>query len=106
MQGQKYIKELVEDIHSATVATIATDGHPQTRIIDMMLWNEEGVYFLTARGKEFYAQLMEQKFVAISATKAKRAVSLRGSVKNIHHRLLDEIFEKNPYMQQIYYYSA
>lgn len=102
MQGQKYIKELVEDIHSATVATIATDGHPQTRIIDMMLWDEEGVYFLTARGKEFYAQLMEQKFVAISATKAKRAVSLRGSVKNIHHRLLDEIFEKNPYMKQIY----
>lgn len=102
MQGQKYIRELVEEIHSATIATIGTDGHPQTRIIDMMLWDEEGVYFLTARGKEFYAQLMEQKFVAISATKAKRAVSLRGSVKNIHHRLLDEIFEKNPYMKQIY----
>ena len=34
--GLKYIKLLVEDIHSTTVATIGTDGHPQTRIIDMM----------------------------------------------------------------------
>ena len=36
--GLKYIKLLVEDIHSTTVATIGTDGHPQTRIIDMMYY--------------------------------------------------------------------
>ena len=26
---QKYLKILVEDIHSTTVATIGADGHPQ-----------------------------------------------------------------------------
>lgn len=31
-----------EYIHSATVATIGCNGYPQTRIIDMMLWNENG----------------------------------------------------------------
>lgn len=36
--GLKYIKLLVEDMHSTTVATIGTDGHPQTRIIDMMYY--------------------------------------------------------------------
>lgn len=56
----KYLKMLVEDIHSTTVATIGADGHPQTRVIDMMLYDEKGVYFLTARGKVFYEQLMEQ----------------------------------------------
>ena len=61
------LKLLVEEIHSATVATIGADGHPQTRVIDMMLWDEQGVYFLTARGKAFYAQLMEQSFIALSA---------------------------------------
>lgn len=25
-------------IHSATVAAVGADGHPQTRVIDMMLW--------------------------------------------------------------------
>ena len=33
----------MDEIHSTTVATIGSDGHPQTRIIDMMYYDEEGV---------------------------------------------------------------
>ena len=102
MKKNDYLKLLVEDIHSVTVATIGADGHPQTRVIDMMLWDENGVYFLTARGKAFYAQLMEQRFIALSATKDKVSVSLRGKIKNIGSEKLNEIFLKNPYMQSIY----
>lgn len=102
MQKKNYLKLLVEDIHSSTIATIGADGHPQTRVIDMMLWDEYGVYFLTAKGKAFYAQLMEQGYIALSATKDKVSVSLRGKIRNIGSEKLDEIFEKNPYMQSIY----
>lgn len=55
MQKQDYLELLVENIHSTTIATIGADGHPQTRVIDMMLSDEQGVYFLTAKGKAFYA---------------------------------------------------
>lgn len=102
MQRNDYLKLLVEDIHSASVATIGADGHPQTRVIDMMLWDESGVYFLTAKGKAFYTQLMEQGYIALSAVKGKVSVSLRGRIRNIGSQKLDEIFEKNPYMQSIY----
>ena len=102
MTKKDYLKLLVEDIHSTTVATIGGDGHPQTRIIDMMLWDENGVYFLTAKGKAFYAQMMDQGFIALSAAKDKVSVSLRGKIKNIGSEKLDEIFEKNVYMQSIY----
>ena len=102
MNSLQYLKLLVEDIHSATAATIGEDGHPQTRIIDMMLYDERGVYFLTAKGKAFYTQLMEQKYIAISAAREKKAISLRGQIQNIGAEKLDEIFEKNPYMQKIY----
>lgn len=102
MTNMDYLKMLVEELHSTTMATIGADGHPQTRIIDMMYYDEDGVYFLTARGKAFYTQLMEQKYVAISATKAKIAVSLRGYVKNIGKKNLDIMFERNPYMKEIY----
>lgn len=102
MTNTDYLKILVEDIHSATVATIGSDGHPQTRIIDMMYYDDAGVYFLTAKGKEFYEQLMKQQYVAISATKGKIAVSLRGNVKNIGKKNLDIMFEKNSYMKEIY----
>lgn len=102
MRHLDYLKMLVGEFHSATVATIGPDGHPQTRVIDMMLYDEQGVYFLTARGKAFYAQLMEQGFVAVSAVKGKRAISLRGKIQNIGGERLDEIFKKNAYMQDIY----
>lgn len=98
----KYLKILVEDMHSAIVATVDADGRPQTRAIDMMLWDAEGVYFLTAKGKELYRQLMEQGYLALSAVKDKRSISLRGKIRNIGKRKLDEIFEKNVYMQSIY----
>lgn len=102
MNGMKYIKILVDEIHSTTVATIGADGHPQTRVIDMMLYDNNGVYFLTAKGKTFYDQLIKQQYVAISATKDKMAVTLRGKVRNIGYDKLDEIFMKNTYMQKIY----
>ena len=102
MTRNEYLKLLVEGIHSTTIATIGADGHPQTRVIDMMLYDERGVYFLTAKGKAFYAQLMEQGFIALSATKDKISISLRGKIGDIGSEKLDEIFEKNPYMQAIY----
>ncbi|MGN0132702.1 MAG: 4Fe-4S binding protein [Lachnospiraceae bacterium] len=102
MTGYEYIKVLVESMHSTTVATIGNDGYPQTRVIDMMYYDAAGVYFLTAKGKAFYEQLMNQQYIAVSATKDKMAVSLRGKVKNIGKKYLDVMFERNPYMKAIY----
>lgn len=102
METRDYLKALVEDIHSTVMATLDGDGRPVTRCIDMMLYDGEGVYFLTAKGKEFYAQLMEQGYASLSAVQGKRCISLAGKVENIGSEKLDEIFEKNPYMQSIY----
>lgn len=102
METKDYLRILVEQIHSTVVATIGRDGHPVTRCIDMMLYDENSVYFLTAKGKEFYTQLMEQKYISLSAIKDKRCISLAGKVENIGAEKLDEIFEKNTYMKSIY----
>ena len=97
-----YIKLLVEDIHSVTMATINNEGRPITRIIDLMLYDEEGIYFLTARGKSFYKELMNQEYISLTGLKGKVSFSLSGKVKNIGSHKLDEIFLKNTYMQSIY----
>lgn len=97
-----YLKILTEDIHSAAIATLDKNGRPITRIIDIMLYDDQGIYFLTAKGKEFYRQLMEQKYISLSAVKEKRSITLRGETENIGNEKLDEIFEKNPYMKGIY----
>lgn len=108
MRTQDYLKIIHEDIHSVVVATLDNDGRPVTRVIDMMLHDENGLYFLTAKGKEFYKQLMEQQYIAISGmageggSMSKRAFSVRGKVECIGSDKLDEIFESNPYMAEIY----
>ncbi len=40
--------------------------------------------------------------MSLTALKDKKAISLKGKVKCIHHTYLDEIFQKNTYMQKIY----
>ena len=102
MATDEYLKILVDDIHSVTVATLGADGRPQTRAIDMMLFDDNGIYFLTAKGKSFREQLKSQGFAAVSAVKGKVSLSLRGSVRSIGQEKLDLILEKNKYMQRIY----
>ncbi|MCD7892935.1 MAG: 4Fe-4S binding protein [Erysipelotrichaceae bacterium] len=97
-----YLDILVNDIHSTVIATVDNDNKPVTRVIDMMLYDDQGVYFLTAKGKEFYKQLMEQKYISLSATKDKISISLRGYVENIGYDKLDAMFDKNEYMKEIY----
>ena len=108
MEINRYLQILVEDIHSTVVATIDKDGHPAARVIDMMLCDENGLYFLTARGKEFYSELMAQGWIAISGMTGgdgslnKKSISVRGRVRNIGKEKLDVIFAQNPYMEAIY----
>ncbi len=107
MTTQEILDILQRDIHSTVFATVDDQGLPQTCVIDLMLSDEEGLYFLTARGKSFYDRLMARPFVAISGMKGEDtlsavAISVRGAVRSIGTARLGEIFEKNPYMAKIY----
>lgn len=109
MTTKEYLQLLQKEIHSTAFATIDEKGLPQVRIIDIMLVDDDSLYFITAKGKEFYRQLEAQKFVAITGTTvgngdslSKKAITIRGKVKNIGQSLLDKVFEENPYMKEIY----
>lgn len=107
MTTLEILSYLQKEIHSAVFATVDDDGLPQTCVIDLMLADENGLYFLTAKGKSFYERLMKRGFVAVSGmrgqdTMSTVAISLRGKIKSIGRERLDEIFEKNPYMAEIY----
>lgn len=108
MQTADYLKILKDEIHSVVFATIDGNGLPDARVIDIMLADADSLYFITARGKEFYRQLVEQKFAAVSGMTGgkssldKKAVSIRGSIRSIGSEKLDEVFTENPYMNEIY----
>lgn len=110
----RYLSILENDIHSVVCATADEQNLPVTRVIDIMLADDRTFYFLTARGKDFYRQLMNRRYIALTgmsggegmdrahATINKKSISIRGSVECIGTYKLKEIFAKNPYMAEIY----
>ena len=104
---EQYFRYLVEEIHTTIVATVDDEGLPVTAAIDMMDYDENGLYFLTAKGKSFYDRLVKRGFLALTAIKGEDtmssvAVSVRGKVQELGHGRIPELFEKNPYMHKIY----
>ena len=99
MTPQNILQILQSEIHSVVFATLDEQGLPQTCVIDLMLAEEDGLYFLTARGKSFYSRLMARPFAALTGRKGRDtlssvAISLRGPVRNIGTARLEEIFQK------------
>lgn len=107
MTVNEILNKLVNEIHTTVVASNDLNGNPITCVIDMMLTENEKLYFLTAKGKKFYDRLIKTGYVALSGMKGKDtistvAISVHGKVRNIGKEKLDEIFIKNPYMAEIY----
>lgn len=107
MSGSNYLKYIAEEIHTTVAATVDDDGLPVTAAIDMMDYDESGLYFLTATGKGFYDRLKKRAYMALTGMKGEDtmsciAVSVRGRVKELGSEPLPRLFEKNPYMNEIY----
>lgn len=102
-----YLKYLIEEIHTTVVATVDDTGLPVTAAIDMMNYDEDGLCFLTAKGKGFYERLKKRGTLALTGMKGTdtmhcAALSIRGKVRELGGELLPRLFEKNPYMNEIY----
>jgi len=107
MDTKDYLSYIVHEIHTTIVATVDDDGLPVTAAIDMMDSDDCSLYFLTAKGKSFYDRLIKREFLALTAIKGEDtltsvAVSIRGKVRELGHDRIPELFEKNPYMHEIY----
>lgn len=102
-----YLSYIVEHIHTTIVATVDDDGLPVTAAIDMMDSDGDSLYFLTAKGKGFYDRLIKRGYLALTALKGEStmtsiAVSLRGKVRELGYGMIPALFDKNPYMKEIY----
>ena len=102
-----YLKYLVEEIHTTVMATVDNNGLPVTCAIDIMDYDDTGLYFLTAKGKNLYERLKQKGYVALTGMKGNDtlscvAISVSGKVKEIGNEPLDSLCEKNSYMKEIY----
>ena len=97
--------QILREIKDVAFATVDDNGLPQIRIIDIMIAEKESIYFCTARGKDFYRQLMKNGQVAITGmNKEYQMIRLNGKVHKLLDRKkwIDRIFEENPSMKEVY----
>ena len=66
MTIREYFSFIVDEIHSTVIATVDDNDLPVTCAIDIMDFDENGLYFLTAKGKGFYDRLKKQGFIALT----------------------------------------
>ena len=107
MNTTEILKFLEKEIHSVIMATVDDSGLPVTCAIDIMDSDENGLYFLTAKGKSFYDRLRKSGYAALTGMKGSDtlsciAISVRDRVQEIGNAHLQRLFEKNPYMNEIY----
>jgi uncharacterized pyridoxamine 5'-phosphate oxidase family protein len=69
---KQYLSILVNEMHSVVCATLDDQNRPATRVIDIMLTDGHTLYFLTAKGKDFYKQLITHPFIALTGMSAER----------------------------------
>ena len=88
-------------------ATVDEDGAPQIRNISAIHYEKDGLYFFTARGKDFCKQLLRDERVQILGyTKYKEMIRLSGKAYPVESELqekwINTIFEEQPYLANVY----
>lgn len=107
MEAKEYFK-ILEKIHTTVFATNDENKHPFTCVVDIMLADENGIYFVTEKGSGLYKRLKKSRYASVSGVEgegsslSKKAISIRGKVKFLKKEKLDTIIEKNAYLKEIY----
>jgi len=93
--------KMLREIKSVVFSTV-NNGEPAARIIDVMYYDENGLYFITIKVKPYYRQLIENKKVAITGlTKDYVQVRIVGNIVELDKEGLDKIYTNNPELQKL-----
>lgn len=96
----------VEQVHNADIVTTHA-GEPSAQVCDLLLNKNGKLYIATLSQNPFFKDLIAQPKVIVDGYKGDGTMdycgfSIRGTIKNVDHLYLDEIFAKNPYLNEIY----
>lgn len=101
-KARKYVN-LFRQVKICSAATVDEMGRPQSRIINVMIAAEEGMYIVTSKGKPFYEQLEARGEIALSAMCPDcQSLKFYGKVRKVEKKWVDEVFVQNPGLNEVY----
>lgn len=106
MDAKTCLKKL-EYIGVLAFATVDACGSPQIRNVSAIHYEEDAMYFFTARGKNFCKELLEDGRVQVLGyTKYKEMIRLSARAVQVpaseQDEYMEKIFEEQPYLKNVY----
>lgn len=106
MDAKTCLKKL-EYVGVLNFATVDKYGKPQIRNISAIHYEQQSMYFFTARGKAFCEELLSDGNVQILGyTKYKEMIRLSAKAEKVpdheQKKWMDIIFEEQPYLSNVY----
>lgn len=106
MDAQTCLKKL-QYVGVLNFATVGLDGTPQVRCISAIHYEQNALYFFTARGKEFCRELLHDGQVQILAyTRYKEMIRISAravlAAEAEQKNYIDLIFQEQPYLENVY----
>lgn len=96
---------MLREMKDVAFATVDEKGLPQVRIIDVMLVENEKLYFCTSRGKAFHRQLLASQRIAIVGLNHNfQSIRLNAIVQYLvdQKHWIDRFFDENESMNHVY----
>lgn len=100
----KQLREVID----ATLSTVDENGNPQSRIIDIMYIEDEKIFFLTARGKNVYKEILNHPKISFSCLNNNKSIRISGEAHKLDDQKywIDLMFDENKFLNNVYPDSA
>ena len=104
MVSKKECLDRIREVIDGVLSTVDEEGNSHSRIIDIMHIDDDTVYFLTARGKDVYEQLINHPQMSYVSLKDNKSVRITGNAKKLddQKKWIDLMFNENPFMNNVY----
>lgn len=94
--NQEFLDFAVEQVHNADIVTTHA-GEPSAQVCDLLLNKNGKLYIATSSQNPFFKDLIAQPKVILDGYKGDGTMdycgfSIRGTIKNVDHLYLDEIY--------------
>lgn len=94
--NQEFLDFAVEQVHNADIVTTHA-GEPSAQVCDLLLNKNGKLYIATSSQNPFFKDLIAQPKVIVDGYKGDGTMdycgfSIRGTIKNVDHLYLDEIY--------------
>lgn len=102
-----FLTFVTDYIHNVVASSVDKNNHPYAQVCDALYHKDDKLYLLAKKDGALYDCIKHAPEIKITASKGDGTmnsvgIGISGMAYDVEHKYQAEIFEKNPYLNQIY----